>query len=67
MELAVEKRKKEGEDFQPPTEKHSQFIAKCQLKLKSLVIEAGDLDIVEKKKLSIIPSWNRSTAFQKDF
>ena len=54
MKLAVEKGTKEGEAFQALTEKHSQVIANCQLKLKSLVIEAGNLDLVEKKKLAII-------------
>ena len=54
MELTVEKGTKEGEAFQALTEKHSLIIVKCQLKLKSLVIEAGDLDLVENKKLTII-------------
>ena len=53
LELAVEKVTKEGEAFQFFTEKHSQIIYKCQLKLMSLVIEAGDLDLFEEKKLSI--------------
>ena len=34
--------------------KHSQVITECQLKIKSLVIEAGDLDLVEKYNLAII-------------
>ena len=54
LELDVEKGTKEGEAFQSLSEKHSRVIAKCQLKLKSLVIEAGYLDIVEKNKLAII-------------
>ena len=53
METAVEKLTKEGESFQNLSENHSQVIAECQLKLKPLVIEAGDLDLVEKKKLAI--------------
>ena len=31
-----------------------QVLADCQLQLKSLIIEAGDLDLVKKKKLAII-------------
>ena len=52
--LSVEKRTKEGKAFQPLKEKHSQVLADCQLQLKSLIIEAGDLDLVKKKKLAII-------------
>ena len=48
LELSVEKGTKEGEAFQALQEKHSQVLADCQLKLKSLVIESGDLDLVEK-------------------
>ena len=65
MDLAVEKVTKEGENFQYITDKHSLIIAKCQLKLKSLVIEAGDLDPAEKRNSPLYPSWNRSTKFQK--
>ena len=54
MELDVEKGTKEGKDFQALSEKHSQVIAECQLKHKYLVIEAGDLDLVEKKNIAII-------------
>ena len=54
LDLSVEKGTKEGEDFQALSKKHSQVLADCQLKLKSLVIEAGGLDLVEKKKLAII-------------
>ena len=44
LELSVEKGTKEGEAFQALQEKHSQVLLECQLKLKSLVVEAGDLD-----------------------
>ena len=54
LELSVEKRAKEGKAFQSLLDKHSQVIADCQLKLKSLVIEAGDLNLIEKKKPVII-------------
>ena len=54
LELFVEKGTKEGKDFQALSKRHSQVIADCQLKLKSLVIDSGDLDLVEKKKLAII-------------
>ena len=67
LDLAVEKGTEEGKDFQFFSEKHSQVVAKCQLKLKSLVIEAGDHDIGEKISLLEYPSWNQSTTFQKDF
>ena len=30
------------------------MLVECQLKLKSLVIEAGDLDLIEKKKLTVV-------------
>ena len=53
-ELDVEKGTKEGGSFQSLIEKHSIIIAECQLKLNSLVIEAGDLDLVKNKKLAII-------------
>ena len=43
-----------GETSQALSDKHLQVIADCQLKLKYLVIEAGDLDLVKKKKLAII-------------
>ena len=48
LDLSVEKGTKEGEAFQALKEKHSQVIADCQIKLKSLVIKAGDIDLVEK-------------------
>ena len=40
LELSVEKGTKEIEAFQALQEKYSQVLADCQLKLKSLVIEA---------------------------
>ena len=54
LELYIEKRTKEGEDFQALQEKYLQVLADCQLKLKSLVIEAGDNDLVEKNNLPIV-------------
>ena len=54
LELSVEKDTKEGEAFQYLSEKHSQILTDCQLKLKSLVITEGDLDLVEKNKFAII-------------
>ena len=54
LELSIEKGEKEGKAFQALQEKHSQLLADCQIKLKFLVIEAGDLDLVEKKKLAIV-------------
>ena len=54
MELSVEKVTKDGEDFQALQEKHSQVLADCQLKLKTLVIKAGDIDLVKKKMLAIV-------------
>ena len=54
LELSVEKLNKKGEAFQALSKKHSQVIAKFQLKLNSFVIEAGDLDLVKKQKLTII-------------
>ena len=54
MDLSVEKRTKEGEAFQVLSDKHSQVTSECQLKLKPLVIESGDLDLVEKQKIAII-------------
>ena len=54
IELSFEKGTKEGEDFQALSEKHSQVLTDCQLQLKSLVIEAGDLNLVEKKNPAII-------------
>ena len=47
LELFVKKGTKEGEAFQGPQEKHSQILADCQQKFKSLVTEAGDLNLVE--------------------
>ena len=55
LELAVKKVTKEGKAFQGFSENHSQVIAECQFTMKSLVIEAGDLDIIEKNKLDFIP------------
>ena len=46
LELSAEKGTKEGEAFQALKEKHSQVLADCQLKLKSLVIEAGEIYLV---------------------
>ena len=54
MKLYAEKGTKEGKDFQTLKEKHSQVLADCQIKLKSLVIEAGNLDLVEKNNLTIV-------------
>ena len=54
MDFSVEKLTKGGKAFQSPQEKHSLIITKCQLKLKALIIEAGELDLVEKKKVAII-------------
>ena len=54
LELSFEKGTNEGEDFQALQEKHSQVLADCQIKLKSLVIEAGDLELFKKKKLAIL-------------
>ena len=54
LELSVEKRTKEGEAFQALQEKHSQVLFECQLQLKSLVIEEGELDLIEKKKLTVV-------------
>ena len=48
--LAVEKWTKEGKYFQALSDKHSEVITDCQLKLKSLVIESGDLDLVKKRR-----------------
>ena len=66
-EMAVEKVTKEVEDFQSLSNKHSQVIVECQLKLNSLVIEAEDLDLVEKIILLSYPSWNWCTIFQRIF
>ena len=54
LDLSVEKGKKEGEAFQALQVKHSQVLADCQLKLKSLVIKAGDLNLFDKNKLAIV-------------
>ena len=67
LEMAVEKGTKEGKAFQSLTEKHSIIIAECQLKIKFLIIEAGDINLVKKRSLPSYPSWNRSTTFQKNF
>ena len=50
LELSVEKDTKEGEAFQGLQDKHSKVLTECQLKLKSLVIEAGDMDLADKKE-----------------
>ena len=54
LDLSAEKGNKEGEAFQALQENHSQVLTYCQLKLKSLVIEAGDIDLFKKKKLAIV-------------
>ena len=54
LDLSVEKGTKEGKAFQALQEKHSQGLTDCQQKLKSLIIEAGDLNLVEKKNLAIV-------------
>ena len=54
LDLAFEKLTIERKALQALSKKHAQIIAECQLKLKSLVIEAGELNTVEKKKLAII-------------
>ena len=54
LELSVEKGTKEGEAFQALQEKHSQVLVDFQLKLNSLFIEAGDINLFEKKKLAIV-------------
>ena len=50
LELSVEKETKEGEDFQALQEMHSQVLTDCQQKLKSLVIEVGDINLVKKQE-----------------
>ena len=67
LELDVKKVTKEGESFQSLSEKQSQVISECQFQLKSRVIEAGNLNKLEKISLPSYPSWNRSTTFQKYF
>ena len=54
LDLSIEKGTKEVEAFQALQENHSQVLAYCQLKLKSLVIETGDIDLVKKNNLTII-------------
>ena len=54
LEVSVEKGTKEGEAFQALQEKHSQVVVECQLKFKSLVVEAGDLDLIENNNLTIV-------------
>ena len=66
LELSVEKGTKEVKAFQALQEKHSQVLIECQLKLKSLVIEAGDLDLIEKVSVPPFPSWSQSTTSPKD-
>ena len=67
LELSVEKGTKEGEDFQALQEKHSQVLADCQLKLKSLVIEVGDINLVEKNKLAIVSFLDSTLGISKGF
>ena len=54
LELSVKNGTKEGEAFKALQEKHLQVLTDCQKKLKSLVIEAGDIDLVGKKKLTVV-------------
>ena len=54
LNLSVQKGTKEGEALQALQENHSQVPTDCQLQLKSLVIEAGDIYLVEKKNLAIV-------------
>ena len=49
LELSVEKGNKEREAFQALQENHSQILADCQKKWKSLVIEAGDINLQKKE------------------
>ena len=66
LEISVEKGTKEGEAFQALQEKNSQVLVECQLKLKSLVVEAGDVDLIKKRSLPSFPSWSQSTTSPKD-
>ena len=54
LELSFEKGTKEGEALQSLQDKYSQVLGDCQQKLKSLVIDARYIDLVEKKKLAIV-------------
>ena len=54
LKLSVEMGTQEGKNFHDLSEKHSQVISECYLKIKSLVIEAGDLDLVKKQNLAIV-------------
>ena len=54
LDLSVEKGTKEGEAVQAFQENHLQVLADCQQKLKSLVIEAGHIELVKKNKLTIV-------------
>ena len=54
LELSVEKGTKEGEAFHALQEKHLQVLTDCQQRLKYLVIEAGDIDLAEKKNIAIV-------------
>ena len=49
LELSDEKGKKKGEDFQALQDRHLQVLTDLQLKPKSLIIEAGDIDLVKKE------------------
>ena len=67
LELSVEKGTKEVEAFQALQEKNTQVLIECQLQLKSLVVEAGDLDLIGKKRsLPLFPSWSQSTTSPED-
>ena len=67
LELYVEKGTKEGEAFQALQEKHLQVLADCQKKIKSLVIEAGDINLVENKKLAIVSFVESTENISKGF
>ena len=56
LELSLEKGTNEGKTFQALQEKHSQVLVECQLQLKSLVVEAGDLDLIKKRSSPSFPS-----------
>ena len=67
LEMSVEKGTKEVKNFQDLHMKHSQVIAKFQLKLKYFVIEARDLNIIEKKKFAIISFVESFTNISEEF
>ena len=66
LQLSVEKGTKEGKAFQTLQDKHLQVFADCQKQLKSLVIEAGDINLVKKISSTLFPSWSQSTTTLKD-